>query len=170
MAGPVGSINKENLYGYSNRRKRMGKFGKVVITTGILSFCFTPCFLIGHGGLGILPAGIVFFLILSGSLEMMYLGAALATVIPAFLFLSMLGYFYYGNNDLPVATKTDKKIYDPNKKYVLTFDYNECVNCPICNIKLKLDDAEIQAKQFQCTECESKIIFEQTLKGTQVSR
>jgi hypothetical protein len=48
---------------------------------------------------------------------------------------------------------------DPNKIYDLAFDTNKCIDCPICNAKLKLDAAEIETKQFECTDCKSKINF-----------
>lgn len=61
--------------------------------------------------------------------------------------------------DLPTPSKPEKKILDPNKIYELIFDYNKCVTCPACNVKLKLDGTEIGVKQFECTDCKSKIKF-----------
>ena len=49
---------------------------------------------------------------------------------------------------------------EPAKVYQITFDSNDCVNCPVCNAKFKLDAKELQTKQFECTDCKSQIKFE----------
>lgn len=65
----------------------------------------------------------------------------------------------YCGKDQPEFVKPEEKVHDPNKIYELKFDYNKCVNCPICNAKLKLDSKEIEKKQFGCPGCQSEIKF-----------
>ena len=65
----------------------------------------------------------------------------------------------YCGKDLPEPVKPERKTHDPNKIYDLTFDNNKCINCPICNSKLKLDSKETEEKQFGCPSCKSEVKF-----------
>jgi hypothetical protein len=52
--------------------------------------------------------------------------------------------------------------YNSDTVYSLSCDYDDCVNCPICNARLKLDKNEVAEQAFSCTDCAKLIKFKIT--------
>jgi len=55
--------------------------------------------------------------------------------------------------------KPEQPLYDPKKIYNLVFDHQNCLQCPLCNARLRLDPKELQTNLFTCTDCKSEINF-----------
>lgn len=64
-----------------------------------------------------------------------------------------------GTAVLSARTYTNDLVSSEVKFYSLMVDNHACVNCPICNEKLRLDSYEIKSRCFQCTKCKNEIKF-----------